>query len=87
MIFIGSVLIGIISGFIVGKLTKTSGFGIILNLIAGIAGSLLGSWVSLSLLAGTYNLPIYLLMSSLGAIALIWIILISEKVINKNRTV
>ena len=45
MSIIGAIIIGILAGLIAGYLVKGTGFGWFINLILGIAGSLLGSWI------------------------------------------
>lgn len=42
---IGTVIIGILAGFIASYLVKGTGFGWLINLLLGIAGSLLGGWI------------------------------------------
>lgn len=39
-------VLGAIAGFIAGKITKGSGFGIIGNIIVGIVGSFFGAWLA-----------------------------------------
>jgi uncharacterized membrane protein YeaQ/YmgE (transglycosylase-associated protein family) len=43
--YIGIALIGIFAGYIAGKLVKGRGFGLVINLILGIAGAFVGSWI------------------------------------------
>ena len=43
MSFIWYILIGILSGFIAGKIMRGGGFGIIINLLVGIIGGLITS--------------------------------------------
>ena len=45
MYFIWYIVIGILAGFIAGKIMRGGGFGVIINLIVGIIGGLLGGWV------------------------------------------
>ena len=45
MYFIWYIIIGILAGFIAGKVMRGGGFGILINLLVGIAGGLLGGWV------------------------------------------
>ena len=42
MYFIWYILIGILAGFIAGKIMRGGGFGILINLLVGIIGGLLG---------------------------------------------
>ncbi len=39
------IIIGILAGFIAGKLMRGGGFGILVNLIVGIIGAVLGGWI------------------------------------------
>lgn len=41
-----SIIIGIVAGFVAGKLMRGAGFGLIVNLLLGIAGSLVGHWIA-----------------------------------------
>ena len=45
MNFLWYILIGILSGFVAGKLMRGGGFGVIVNLIVGIIGGVLGGWL------------------------------------------
>ncbi len=42
---IGWILIGLIAGWLTGKLTRGRGFGCIANVILGLIGALIGGWV------------------------------------------
>ena len=68
MNFLWYILIGILSGFVAGKLMRGGGFGVIVNLIVGIIGGVLGGWlfgllgistvgIIGSLISGRRNLP------------------------------
>ena len=43
--FLCYIIIGIAAGFLAGKIMRGGGFGVIINLILGIAGGVLGGWV------------------------------------------
>ena len=43
--FLWYIIIGIAAGFLAGKIMRGGGFGVIINLILGIVGSVLGGWV------------------------------------------
>ena len=45
MNFIWYILIGIIAGYVAGKITRGGGFGLLVNLVLGIIGGVLGGWV------------------------------------------
>ncbi len=42
---IGWILIGLIAGWLSGKVTRGAGFGCLANVILGLIGALLGGWV------------------------------------------
>lgn len=76
---LGSVIVGILAGAIAGWLVKGSGFGLTANLIVGLVGSVLGGRIYglLGLSAGsTFGV---LIMSVVGAVALLWIVSFVKK--------
>ena len=44
MNFVYFICIGLVSGWLAGKLTKGAGFGLLKNLAIGIVGSFVGGW-------------------------------------------
>ena len=71
--FIWSIIIGIVAGYLAGKIMRGGGFGVIVNLILGIIGGVLGGWVfSLLGISACGNLG-SLIPSTFGAILLLWI--------------
>lgn len=73
MYFIWFIVIGIISGFVAGKIMRGGGFGIVVNLLLGIVGGVIGGW-----LFGLLGIPSGGVIGSLaasivGAILLLWI--------------
>ena len=71
MNFIWYILIGIIAGYVAGKITR--GGGLLVNLVLGIIGGVLGGWVfSLLGLAATGIIG-SLITSVVGAILFLWI--------------
>ena len=72
--FIGSIIIGILAGFLAGKIMKGKGFGLIVNLIVGVIGGVIGGWV-FSLLGLSFDSTIgQLITSTVGASLLLWIV-------------
>jgi len=45
MSFIYFIIIGGIAGWLAGKIMKGGGFGLIMNIVLGIIGSMVGGWV------------------------------------------
>lgn len=70
-----TIIIGAIIGWLAGFLRKGYGFGVIGNIIVGIAGAWFGSWLfgmlGVSLLSGTIG---YILQGVIGALALLFLI-------------
>lgn len=46
------IVVGLIAGWITGKIMKGSGYGTIMDIVLGIAGALVGGWI-MRLLGGT----------------------------------
>ncbi len=74
MHFIWYILIGILSGFVAGKIMRGGGFGILINLLVGVIGGLLGGWVFGLLGIATAGIMGSLITSVVGAILLLWIV-------------
>jgi uncharacterized membrane protein YeaQ/YmgE (transglycosylase-associated protein family) len=71
LIFLG---IGILAGFLAGKIWKGSGFGLVGDLIVGVVGSFIGVWV-LSLFHISSSGILGLLVAAIvGALILLYII-------------
>lgn len=43
--FWGWVLIGLLAGWLSGKVTRGSGFGLIANILLGLVGAVIGGWI------------------------------------------
>ncbi len=73
MSLIGSIIIGLLAGFIAGTLMK-SNLGVVMDLIVGLVGGVIGGWLTSLLLGvdltGGFNLTT-LIVSVLGAVILI----------------
>jgi len=68
------VIIGIIAGWLAGQITRGRGFGLLGDLVVGIIGSLLGSFVFGLVGLGAYGLLARLIMSVVGALILLWLV-------------
>lgn len=78
--FLWSVIVGLLAGAIAGRIMKGRGFGFILNLIVGLVGSVVGGW-TYSLLGISSNGGVWgaLVMSTIGAVVLLFIISLFKK--------
>ena len=66
--------IGLIAGWLAGKVVKGGGFGLIGNLVVGVIGSYVGGF-----LFGFFGLNAYgtigeIIMATIGAIVLLWLV-------------
>ncbi len=69
-----TLIIGAIAGWLAGTLVKGRGFGIIVDIIVGIVGAFIGSWVFGLLGLTAWGLLGQLCMASVGAVILLVII-------------
>lgn len=67
-------LIGAISGWLAGVLFKGWGFGLIGNILVGIAGSVLGGWLAQKLGVGGTGLIGHIVIAALGGWLLLFLI-------------
>lgn len=75
MTWIGWLIIGAIAGWLAGKLMRGGGFGLLVNIIVGLIGSVVGGWIFGALGFAT-NVGVWgsLITSFLGAVILLWVI-------------
>ncbi|HMF91572.1 MAG TPA: GlsB/YeaQ/YmgE family stress response membrane protein [Candidatus Angelobacter sp.] len=68
------IVIGLIAGWLAGKIMKGSGYGAIADILLGMVGAVVGGWIVH--LLGFYSsggLIPSILVATLGAIVLIWL--------------
>ena len=78
------IIIGIVSGFIAGKIMRGGGFGLLINLLVGIIGGLLGGWVFGLLGIATGGILGSLITSVVGAVLLLWIVSLFRRHLNEG---
>jgi uncharacterized membrane protein YeaQ/YmgE (transglycosylase-associated protein family) len=69
-----TLIIGAIAGWLAGTLVKGRGFGLIVDIIVGIVGAFIGSWVFGLLGLSAWGLLGQLCMATVGAVILLVII-------------
>ena len=75
MSFLWFIIIGIVDGYVAGKIMRGGGFGLIVNLVVGIIGGVLGGWLfSLLGIYSTGGIIGSLVVATIGAIVLLWIV-------------
>ena len=71
MVIIWWIIVGLIAGFITGKLMKGSGFGALMDIVVGIVGAVIGGYIMQSLgYAGQGGLIYTVCVAVLGAVIL-----------------
>ncbi len=83
MAIIWWIIVGLIAGFITGKLMKGSGFGALMDIVVGIVGAVIGGFIMRALgFAGQGGLIYTILVAVVGAVILTLIL----RLITGNRT-
>jgi uncharacterized membrane protein YeaQ/YmgE (transglycosylase-associated protein family) len=80
MYFLYIILVGLIAGWAAGKIMKGSGYGVLMDIVLGVLGAVVGSWI-LRLL-GFYTsggLIANILVAILGAVVLVGIVRMVKK--------
>ena len=74
MEFLYWIIVGLIAGWLAGKVMKGGGYGILVDIILGILGGVVGGWVFglLGLHAG--GLIGSIIVAFVGAVILVWIV-------------
>jgi uncharacterized membrane protein YeaQ/YmgE (transglycosylase-associated protein family) len=68
---IGTIIIGMIAGWIAGLVMRGSGFGVIADTVIGLIGAVIGRWIFSFIGASPHGRIGYLTMSVVGAIVLV----------------
>lgn len=77
--FLWYIIIGIVAGFLAGKIMRGGGFGLIINLLVGIVGGLVGGWVFGVLGIESEGIIGSLITSTVGAVLFLWILSLFKK--------
>ncbi|MCB1327678.1 MAG: GlsB/YeaQ/YmgE family stress response membrane protein [Spirochaetales bacterium] len=72
--FLWFIIVGLIAGWIGGKLIKGRGFGFIGNIVVGVVGALIGGWLfeSLEIRIGGFFMSV--VAATVGAVILLYIV-------------
>jgi len=72
MFFLYTIIVGLIAGWAAGKIMKGSGYGVLIDILLGIAGAIVGGWVMRVLgFYTTGGLIPSILVAVLGAVLLV----------------
>jgi uncharacterized membrane protein YeaQ/YmgE (transglycosylase-associated protein family) len=69
-----AILIGLIAGWLTGKLMSGGGYGIFADILLGLVGAVIGSWIFNSLGIVVNGGIGYLAMATVGAIVLVGLV-------------
>ena len=73
-------IVGLIAGFLAGKVMKGGGFGVVMDIVIGIVGAMIGGWVFG--LVGIFpggGLIGSVLVAFVGACILLWLVRLIKK--------
>jgi len=74
------IIVGLIAGFLAGKVMKGGGYGVVIDIILGMLGAVLGGWLFGLLGIGIGGGLIgSILVAFVGAVILIWITRLLKK--------
>src|SRR6266481_6169473 len=69
------IIVGLVAGWLAGKLVRGKGFGILADIVLGILGAIIGGWIMGVLgFAGRGGLLYTILVATLGAVVLVWFV-------------
>jgi len=78
------IIIGVVAGWLTGKLMKGSGFGFFVDMIVGLLGALVGGFLSSHLGlggVGQHGLIMSIVIAVIGAVILTWLL----RLVSGNR--
>lgn len=74
------IIVGLIAGWITGKLMKGSGYGAVMDIVIGIIGAIVGGFIMRALgFAGQGGMIYTIIVAVIGAVILTWIIHLIKK--------
>lgn len=80
MHFLWFIIIGAVAGWLSGKIMRGSGFGLLGDLLVGIAGGVIGGWLGRTLgFSAGGSIIGQLITAVVGAIVLLWVIRLFKK--------
>lgn len=71
--FIYWIVVGLIAGFLAGKVMKGGGYGILMDIVLGIVGAILGGWIFGLIGIHAGGLIGEIIVAFVGAVVLVWL--------------
>jgi uncharacterized membrane protein YeaQ/YmgE (transglycosylase-associated protein family) len=72
-------IVGLIAGFLAGKVMKGGGFGVLMDIVLGIVGALLGGWLFGLVGVVPGGMIGSILVAFVGACILLWVVRLIKK--------
>jgi len=79
MYWVWIIVIGILAGFLAGKIMRGKGFGLLVDLLLGIVGAFVGVKIFEMLGIGAYGLIGQLVVSLVGALLILFVVRLIKK--------
>ena len=73
------ILIGLIAGWLAGKVMKGGGYGVLLDIVIGMVGAVIGGWLFGMLGIYSGSLIGSLLIAFVGACILLWLVRVIKR--------
>jgi len=73
------IVVGLIAGWLAGKVMKGGGYGVLLDIILGMLGAIVGGWVFGLLQLHAGGLIGSIIVAFVGAVILVWITRLLKK--------
>jgi uncharacterized membrane protein YeaQ/YmgE (transglycosylase-associated protein family) len=73
------IVIGILAGFLAGKIMRGKGFGLVVDLLLGIVGAFVGEQIFGLLGITAWGLPGQLIMAVVGALLILYVVRLIKK--------
>jgi uncharacterized membrane protein YeaQ/YmgE (transglycosylase-associated protein family) len=73
------VVVGLIAGFLAGKVMKGGGYGVVMDIVLGIAGAVIGGWALGLLGIHAGGLIGSIVVAFIGAVILVWLVRLLKK--------
>ena len=74
MYLLWEIAIGILAGFLAGKIMRGKGYGVLIDLLLGLVGSVVGGFVFGLVGLHAYGLIGQIVTATAGAVMLVWLV-------------
>jgi uncharacterized membrane protein YeaQ/YmgE (transglycosylase-associated protein family) len=67
-------LVGLVAGWLAGKLTKGSGYGVVGDIVIGVLGAFVGGFLFRFVGISAYGTIGSIIVATIGAVLLVWVV-------------